>query len=151
MDYDKFFSRNSEEVAVDLLGRMLLRNTKIGSTSGRIIETGVYVGGKETKSREGMKYTPGKIFLMPYRGSSLLNISTDREGFASCVEIRGIAFHSGVINGAGKVARFFDITEDLDSIMLGEELQIIGDAVDKSEVRKAKGDSSNCVGFCYIK
>ena len=151
MNYRKFFGRKSEEVAKDLLGKLLLKTTDTGSTSGRIIQTGAYECGNETPSREGMKYAPGTLFLMPYRGSSLLNIATDERGFPSCVEIREIAFHDGKITGSGAVAKFFEIGADLDGILLGDEIQIIGEPVDRSKVKKIHGAVDNCIGYFLIK
>ena len=40
MDYSQFFSRNSKEVAQDLLGKMLVRKTERGITAGKILQTG---------------------------------------------------------------------------------------------------------------
>ena len=151
MNYKKFFDRKVEEVAMDLLGRQLLRVTEKGGTSGRIVQTGAYEVGRETKSREGMKYAPGTIFLMPYRGSNLLNIATDKGGYPSCVEIRQIAFHDKVIDGSGAVTKALGIEPDLDGILLGEELQIIGEPVGRSQIKKIKGEADNCLGYYSIK
>jgi len=147
MDYRKFFSRDADIVAKDLLGRSLLRITEKGSTSGKIIETGAYIGGNETLSRKGMKYAPGTVFLMPYRNFCLLNIATSREGYASCVEIRQVALHNKVLKGSGKIANFFRITKDLDGILLGKEVQIIGEPEKESNIKRISGDSDNCIGY----
>ena len=151
MDYPKFFGRGVEEVAKDLLDRLLVRDTEKGTTSGRIIEVGAYEGGKETKSREGMKYSPGKIFLMPYRGCHLLNIATDKAGYPSCVEIRKVAFHDKIIDGSGAVANFLNIDSHLDGILLGQELKIAGESVPESRIKRVSGDSDNCLGYFLIK
>jgi 3-methyladenine DNA glycosylase Mpg len=151
MDYGKFFRRESDEVARDLLGRLLIRNTERGATAGRITQIGAYEEGSEIPSREGMKYAPGRIFLMSHRGSHLLNISTEKKGYPSCVEIRQITFHDKIINGAGKVTTTFGITPDLDGLVLGKELQILGKPVEKSRIKRMKGDSDNCIGYFLIK
>ena len=150
MDYHKFFGRKVDIVAKDLLGRSILRITNKGNTAAKIIETGAYEEG-ETPSREGMKYAPGTIFLMPYRSTYLFNIATDKRGYPSCVEIREIALHDKIISGSGKVSKFFDIGPDLDGIVLGEEIKIIGENVDKSKIKKIKGKSDNCIGYFLIK
>jgi len=150
MDYETFFRRKSEDVARELLGRQLVRNTDIGSTSVSIIEVGAYEGGNPTPSRAGMNYAPGTVFLMPFRGSQLLNIATDRRGFPSCVEIRAVAFHDRVVEGSGRITNLLDL-EGLDGAVLGNELKIIGKPVDDSEVKKIKGDAENCLGYFLVK
>lgn len=150
MDYKRFFNRKSEEVAKDLLGRFLIRNTAKGTTAGRIIETGAYEGGKETPSREGMKYAPGSIFLMPFRGNYFLNIATDKENYPSCVEIRKVAFHNKVVKGPGATTNYLNIKKNLDGILLGEELQISEDKVGE-KIKKVKTGPENCLGYFSIK
>ena len=151
MNYHKFFGRESEEVSRDLLGRLLVRNTDEGSTSGKITQTGAYEGGSETPTRAGMKYPPGTLFLMRYRNSYLFNIATGKRGEPSCVEVRELAFHDGRIEGSGAVTKFFEITPDLDEILLGDEIEILGDSVEEDKVKKIKGTSSNCRGYFLIK
>ena len=150
MDYKRFFGRSSEEVAKDLLGRLLVRNTEKGSTSGKIIETGAYEGGNETPTRKGMKYAPGRLFLMKYRNSYLFNIATDKEVYPSCVEIRKLAFHDSDIQVAGAITKFFEVTLDLEGIVLGNEIEILGDPVDRSRIVSIKGKSGNCLGYFLI-
>ena len=150
MDYNKFFGKTSEEVAKDLLGRLLVRNTENGTTAGEIIETGAYEEGKEIPSREGMKYAPGTIFLMPFRGYQLLNISTDKENYPSCVEIRRVRFHDKTIKGPGSITNFID-AKDLDGVVLGNELEISRDQPTDLIIRKEKGSADNCLGYFSIK
>ena len=150
MNYNRFFGRDSEVVAKDLLGRLLVRKSSKGNTSVRIIETGAYTGG-ETESRIGMKYVPGSIFLMPYRGSYLLNIATDKRDHSSCVEVRTIKLHGRLIRGSGTIAKLLDITPDFDGMPLGSELGVVGDGVDSSMVKKTRGNTDNCDGYFSIK
>lgn len=150
MDYRKFFGRNSEVVARDLLGRLLVRTTDKGVTSTRIKETGAYTGG-ETESREGMRYEPGRIFLMPYRGHYLLNITTGRRNYPSCVEIRTIALHNRIIKGSGAVTKFLDVPSYFDGIELGLELKVMGNPVENSMIIRTKGNTDNCDGYFSIK
>ena len=150
MDYQRFFRRSSEEVAKDLLGRSLARTTKKGSTSGRIVETGAYQEGNETPTRAGMKYAPGTLFLMKYRNSYLFNIATDRKDYPSCVEIRELAFHNRHVKGSGAITKFFEITPDLNEIVLGDEIEVLGDSVERSRIKRISGNSSNCLGYFLI-
>ncbi len=149
-NYRQFFSRDAVEVAVDLLGRQLSRESEIGVTSGQIVQVGAYEGGNITPSREGMLYAPGTLFLMPYRGSELLNIATDRRAYPSCVEIRAVAFHDGVVEGAGKITDFLDLN-GLDGMLLGEHLKINGKAADPSQAKRIRDGSDNCLGYFSIK
>jgi 3-methyladenine DNA glycosylase Mpg len=150
MNHKNFFARSSEEVAKDLLGRLIIRSTPTGTTSGRIIETGAYEGGSETPSRKGMKYSPGSIFLMPFRGNYFLNISTDRKDYASCVEIRKVDFNDRVVGGSGAVSSYLNIKKNLDGVLLGEELQISDDKT-AGKIKKIKEGSDNCLGYFSIR
>lgn len=149
-DYRQFFGREPVEVAKDLLGRQLVRESEIGVTSGQIVQVGAYEEGNITPSREGMLYAPGTLFLMPFRGSELLNIATDRKGYPSCVEIRAVAFHDGVIEGSGKITDFLDLN-GLDGMLLGEQLKITGKAVDPSQIKRIRDGSENCLGYFLVK
>jgi 3-methyladenine DNA glycosylase Mpg len=150
MDYREFFGRESDEVAPELIGKLLIRKTKNGVLAARITGTGAYERGNETPSRGGMKYAPGTLFLMPFRGSRLFNIATDRAGFPSCVEIRNLRFNDKEINGSGAVTRFYDLNSEMDGVLFGEELQIEGRAADKDKVVRERGDAENCLGYFYL-
>ncbi len=148
MNYQKFFGRKSSQVAKDLLGRIILRDTEKGSIAAKIIQTGAYEGGDPKPSREGMKYAPGKIFLMPYRSTYLLNITTDKEGVPSCVEIREVEFNNKTLKGSGKIATALKISSNLEGKLLGKEVQIIGEPINNSKISKLiDGCSDNCLGY----
>ena len=151
MNYDKFFSRTADNVAKDLLGRILVVRSPEGTVIGRVTETGAYDGGEETDSRKGMKYIPGTLFLMGYRGSNLFNISTDRKGHPSCVEVREIEIDDRKIKGSGRVSTALGVTSDLDGLVLGEKVQIIGESVGPLRIRRRKGEADNCLGYYSIK
>ena len=151
MDYRRFFRRPAEEVAKDLLGRYLVRETRNISLVGRIIQTGAYEESIETPSREGMLYTPGTIFVIPFRGNSFLNIATDRSGEPSCALIRQVALNEEVLDGPGRVGDFFEI-EDLDGLLFRDEFQLNGNSVAPSKIkRQVKGTSENCLGYYSLK
>src|SRR3989344_4027997 len=150
-DYKQFFSRPAEQVAPDLLGRMLTLHLYNETRTGRILETGAYQEGKITPSREGMLYSPGTLFLMPRRAFLLFNIATERENYPSCVEIRRVACEDRIVNGPGAVSKAFGITKDLDGILLGEQIQITGERVEKSLIVKEDGEADNCSGYFSIK
>lgn len=150
MDYQGFFSRKPDKVAPDLLGRFLVRETESGILTAKITGTGAYEEGNETPSREGMKYAPGSLFLMPFRGSRLFNIATDRIALPSCVEIRSILLDDKTIDGAGKVTKFYELSPEKDGMALGEELQINGEKADESKISRQEGDTANCLGYFYL-
>lgn len=146
-DYKDFFGRSSDKVARDLIGRLLIRTSSKGITAGKITEVGAYEGGKEMPSRNGMKYAPGCLYLMSRRGNQLFNIATDREGFASCVEIREMSFHDRVVHGPGAISKYLEITKDLDGIYFGFELQISEEIADRTRIKIFPGESDNCLGY----
>lgn len=148
-DYAKFFNRNSEEVAQDLLGRIILRVSDRGASGAQISATGAYNGVNSITPRKGMNYTPGTIFLMPWRGSYLFNITTENEGSPSCVEVREISFHDRRIIGSGKITN--ELQLNLDGVVLGNEVKIIGEAAGYNRIRKTKGVADNCLGYFKIK
>jgi len=151
-DNNKFFGRKANEVAIDLLGLHIFRKD---ADVAKIIETGAYEGGKETQSRQGMLYAPGTIFLMPFRGSQLLNIATDREGYPSCVEIREINSYSGdnseLISGSGKITNYLKLN-NFNGIVVGGDFQIGAQSIlSRNSIRKIKEGSNNCLGYYSIK
>tara|TARA_Y100000310_G_C20489450_1_gene718462 strand:+ start:132 stop:584 length:453 start_codon:yes stop_codon:yes gene_type:complete len=150
MNQRRLFNNSAKEVAVDLIGRTIERKWGRGYTTGVIRETGAYEEGNETPSRVGMKYAPGTIFLMPFRGSSLLNVATDREGYPSCVEIRGVQFEDRMITGSGAITKFLSLS-GLDDEVLGDQLRITGTSVNPALVRKIKGDAKNCLGYFLLR
>ena len=148
-NYQSFFDRNCKDVARDLLGRLIVRATETGATGVKIISTGAYRGGNMFPSRMGMNYAPGTIFLMPWRGSYLFNITTELAEVPSCVEIREIGFHDHNITGSGVITKALQL--DLEGVVLGREVQIIGKAVGYDKIKEIKGLSSNCLGYFKIK
>ena len=142
------FARTATSVAKDLVGRMLVRKTPTGITAGKILQTGAYEGGRETNSRLGMNYSPGTIFLMPFRGFRLLNIATDKERFPSCVEIREVAYHDKRIKGSGAISNYLDIHQELDGLPLHENwLYILGESVNKNKIICEESSAENCLGY----
>jgi len=150
MDQRNFFSRPSETVAIDLIGRTLERKWGRGYIEGVVKETGAYEGGNETPSRIGMKYSPGTLFLMPYRGSLFFNIATDREEYPSCVEIREVRFKNKIVTGPGAITKFLSLS-DLDGSVLGDKLRIAREPVNPLLVKRTEGSSDNCLGYFSIK
>jgi 3-methyladenine DNA glycosylase Mpg len=151
MDYNAFFSRKSEEVAQDLLGRHIVRKIGDREIVAQILETGAYEGGKENASRKGMKYTPGTIFLMPFRGHYFFNIATDKVDYASCIDLRKILADERVVGGSAAITKFLGMPPTLDGVLFEKEMQIIGSPVARQNISIKQIGSDNCIGYFSIR
>jgi 3-methyladenine DNA glycosylase Mpg len=123
MDYHRFFNREPEQVAQDLLGRLIIRKTDSGIYAAEVKITAAYRGGERTSAREGMMYDPGKLFLMPYRGHLFFNIATGGSNPMSCVEIREVSGDKR-ISGPGSVTKFLQLAQNSDGKQLGGESEV---------------------------
>jgi len=159
MNFD-FYARPAEIVAKAILNGKIIKKLPVGDLKGIILETGAYQGGSATKSRKGMLYKPGTIFLMPFRGLTSLNISTDKEYFASCVEIRAAEFNGQIIDTPYRLAKFLSLdcknpAKNLDGKLLGEELCIEPPEKHLSNsqitVSKPRIKSDNCIAYYRFK
>lgn len=96
----EFFSRNTVEVAKDLLGRYLVRNINQEISVCRITETEAYIGaidkachaygGRITPRTRTLYASPGTTYVyLIYGMYHCLNFVTEPEGIAAAVLIRG--------------------------------------------------------------
>ncbi len=97
-----FFSRKADALAVDLLGRVLVRVTDDGTRlAGRIVETEAYLGPEDkaahsagwrrTPRTEPMFGPPGLSYVfLTYGMHHCFNIVCDREGSPQAVLIRAV-------------------------------------------------------------
>jgi len=124
-----FYRRDTKEVAIDLLGKILVRRTQEGTVKGKIVETYVYF-------TYGMHY--------------LLNVVTEEEGKAGAVLIRAVEPKEGIelmkrrrnfcdlknlTNGPAKLTQAFDITTRENGVDLtGRKLWIEEGSGEKFEV-----------------
>ncbi len=150
MDYKKFFERKTQDVAQELLGRIVVRKLESGIFAAEITETGAYVGlGNDVHedARKGMFYTAGHIFLMPFRGSQLFNIASGA-GSPACVEIREVCGERRVA-GSGAIANFLKLTANMNNMPLGEKsgVYISDDSYRTGKVSRSEGQADNCKGF----
>ncbi len=136
-----FFARNSLEVARDILGHVLVRESPEGKTSGIIVEVEVYRGEDDpasfafrgkTKRSEPLYGSPGTAFVyLTYGMYHLLNIITERENFPAAILIRAVEPSEGIdlmkkrrktnniynlASGPGKLTRAFGIDLSLNGI-----------------------------------
>lgn len=98
----RFFARKADALAVDLLGRVLVRVTDGGTRlAGRIVETEAYLGPEDkaahsagwrrTERTEPMFGPPGLSYVfLTYGMHHCFNIVCDREGSPQAVLIRAI-------------------------------------------------------------
>lgn len=92
----KFFSRDAETVARELLGKILVRRHGNKEIRMRIVETEAYFNEKDPASRacqngdlrETMKMQAGTILVYGIHNSWLINFVTGNEGEAEAVLLR---------------------------------------------------------------
>lgn len=148
-----FFARPALEVAPDLLGRRLVRETSEGRTSGIVVETEAYggvndpashaYGGRRTRRNEVMWGPPGHAYVYPVYGMYLcfnvvagevgspegvfLRAAEPREGLELMARRRGMELSERNVrqlaNGPSKLCIAFGIDRSLN----GED--VLGDAL----------------------
>ena len=140
-----FYSRPAAEVAMGLIGKVLVR--KIGKTrlSGMIVETEAYVGPHDLASHASKGKTsrtsvmfgpPGRVYVyMVYGVYFCLNAVTDKLGYPAAVLIRAIeplegidvmkkhrpkaVRHIDLGSGPGKICQALSINRELNGVSLG--------------------------------
>lgn len=95
-----FFARSTIEVALSLLGQILVRRYRGQRLSGKIVEVEAYFGendpasraygGKRTKINAPMWGPPGTILVYMVHNNWLLNFVTEKEGMPAAVLIRAL-------------------------------------------------------------
>lgn len=132
-----FFARPSPEVASDLLGKILVRESPDGLLSGRIVETEAYTGANDPGSHAYRGVTPrNRVMFGPpghlycyrsYGVHTCMNVVTDTEDVAGAVLVRALDPLDGIdsmkkhrggrplvelCNGPGKLCQALGITLD---------------------------------------
>lgn len=94
-----FFDRNAALLARDLLGTILIRETREGRTSGRVVETEAYLSSQDpachahkglTRKNASMFGPPGIAYVYAIHAKWCFNVVSEREGLASAVLIRAL-------------------------------------------------------------
>lgn len=95
-----FYREDAAEVAEDLIGKLMIRETSSGITSGYIVETEAYYGEDDPASRaaqngrtqltEPMWSEPGNVFVYMVHGHWMLNVITGREEEPNAVLFRAL-------------------------------------------------------------
>ncbi|MBX4196178.1 DNA-3-methyladenine glycosylase [Candidatus Pacearchaeota archaeon] len=155
-----FFARHADEVAQDLLGRVLVfeRSSRRCPVYARIYEVAAYEGKADSMS-EGAQYPPGLMSVSNKFGKNLLDIATLGVCKPSCITL--VAAHikdsrgrSEFYQGPGNVGEALDITKEYDSFPIDMfPLWIGGKPVDRSAVKKRDltRDIPNYKGNFYFK
>lgn len=150
----EFFERSADEVARDLLGKVLVFKSNLGKKEfrGRIVETEAYFDEKDPASRAvsngdlrfTMKMPAGTILVYGVHNSWLLNIVTGSEGEASAVLIRALEPLNFERNcsGPGRITKVLGIEKEFHKNVLGVGLSI----EDSEDVSEDKIGSSNRIG-----
>ncbi len=118
-----FFARSSDEVAPDLIGKILWSP---GRGGGRLTEVEAYLPAEDpashsvcgpTKRNAAMFGPPGTIYVfLSYGVHYLLNIVCDRQAIGSAVLVR--AFES--VCGPGRVGKALGVNPAMNGLALGE-------------------------------
>jgi DNA-3-methyladenine glycosylase len=101
-----FYERPTLEVLKDLIGKVLVRISEGGKTSGIIVEAEAYRGEDDpasyahtgrTKRSEKLYGPPARSFIhLTYGMHHLLNVVTERKGFPAAVLIRALEPLQGI-------------------------------------------------------
>lgn len=101
-----FYSRSTLKVLGDLIGKVLVRKSEEGLTSGVIVEAEAYTGEDDpasysfcgrTKRSEIMYGPPGRAFVhFTYGMHHMLNLVTEREEFPAAILIRALEPREGI-------------------------------------------------------
>lgn len=119
-----FYSRNTVEVAQDLLGKTLV----FGNFKGIIVETEAYRGLDDEASHASRGPTPRSSIMFGEPGYSYvyliygmyncLNFVTETVGVPGAVLIRGLYLPGLHLNGPGKLCQYLGITRQHNGINL---------------------------------
>ena len=101
-----FYDRPTEQVARDLLGKVVVHEESDGSTAGRIVETEAYLGADDEAAHSFAGVTvrtevifgpPGHAYVyFSYGMHHCLNLVAEQAGRAGCVLIRALEPIEGV-------------------------------------------------------
>jgi len=139
-----YIHQSTEEIARQLLGKILIHKTPTRFYSGYIVETEAYLGiedmachsyaGRRTPRLESMYKLGGTIYIYTMHTHQMLNIVTKKAGDPQAVLIRAIEPIDGlewmernrkttgltVCNGPGKLTKTMEITKILDGDVINK-------------------------------
>lgn len=146
----KFFNRDTEIVAKDLLGKFLVRKIGKKEIAVMITETEAYDGFSDkashahkgkTQRTEVMFGNPGIFYIyLCYGMYYMLNIVTREKEYPAAVLIRGIKNETHHLNGPGKLTKFLNINKNLNQKLAGKSSQLWfedrGIKISKSQIKE---------------
>ncbi len=157
----EFFNKSTIEIAKELLGKYLVRETPKGKIVGKIVETEAYLWNDpashsfngETKRNSPMFDSAGKAYVyFTYGMYYCFNVVTAEKGKGEAVlirgvepilgkelmkEKRGILDEKNLTDGPGKITIAFGIGRELNGIDLKDkksELKLMEDQTEKFEI-----------------
>jgi DNA-3-methyladenine glycosylase len=158
-----FYSRDTELVAKELLGKILIHRTNEGTCKGKIVETEAYFGSndpashayrKKTKRNYLMFESPGRAYVyfcygnhwlfnivakeMKVPGAVLIRALEPLEGIELMKKRRGIDGINELTNGPGKLTKALRIDKSHNGMDLTEGNLILEDSKENFEIVKSK-------------
>jgi DNA-3-methyladenine glycosylase len=133
-----FYDRSPQDVARDLLGKILIRRTAAGLCAGPIVETEAYLSCNDpachasrgrTRKNATMFGPPGYLYVYPIHSRYCMNAVTETEGVPSAVLIRaieplkgiglmqqrrGVADHRDLARGPARLCEALEVDRRLD-------------------------------------
>lgn len=154
----KFFARDAETVARELLGKVLVRKFPDGARKeGIIVETEAYVGaedlashasqGRRTKRNEVMYGPPGKAYVyFTYGLHWLLNVVTAAVDEPQAVLIRGL----DIVSGPARLTKLLQIDGGFngEDLVKSKELYLGGRGM---KVKDSEVEVTPRIGIDYAK
>ena len=102
----EFFGRATLDVARDLIGKVLVHETRVGLAAGRIVEVEAYIGEDDpachaapglTRRNEPLYGPPGIAYVyLNYGIHYLTNVVTEADGFPAAVLLRALEPVEGI-------------------------------------------------------
>jgi len=155
-----FYNRPTLDVAVDLLGKILIYENNSVKLGGRLVELEAYIGEDDPAChacrgktpRNAIMYGPAGFLYVyfTYGNHYMLNIVTEKEGFPAAVLIRGLEPLYGIeimkrnrdtdksteiASGPGKLAKALAVTIKQKGLDLtGNDIYVIDDNILPSEI-----------------
>lgn len=149
-----FYARDTQLVAKDLLGKLLVRSHRGKKLVARITETEAYVGEDDLASHARFGKTKRNAVIYGQAGHAyiyfiygmydMLNIVTDEKDFPAAVLIR----RTGEFDGPGKLTRALHITRALngEDVVTSGKLYLLDDGF---RVKKKDILTSPRIGVAY--
>jgi len=161
-----FFNRDSETVAKDLLGRVMVH--KRGSKSPIYVQLNEiaayegFPGNDEDKARKkhgNLFMSPGVMGVSSAYGNYLIDVGTRNKDEASCITLIGgdLFDRRGLreqAKGPGKLSKALEIDSSYDNAPINfGQLWIGGEPIEENQILKRNKSKvpENCIGYFYFK